>query len=71
MINGVEMEAKGDDKNFGGLIMVLIYIYLDRVQYKFTTGLSRTFPTLYTWSKTLVSGRIKTEKKSGFWQVSC
>ena len=66
MINGVEMEAKGEDKNFGGPIMVLIYIYFDRVHSKFTTVLSRTFPTLSTWSKTLVSERIKTEKKSRF-----
>ncbi|KAK9756462.1 hypothetical protein RND81_01G099400 [Saponaria officinalis] len=47
---------------FKGPIMMLVYIYLDRVVFKLRT-IPRTFLTICSWSKESISDRIKQEKK--------
>ncbi|KAH9603319.1 hypothetical protein KSS87_021789 [Heliosperma pusillum] len=48
---------------FGGPIMVLVFIYLDRCVFMVCT-VSRQYPTLSTWTKKAISKRIKDELKS-------
>ncbi|KAH9615992.1 hypothetical protein KSS87_003681 [Heliosperma pusillum] len=48
---------------FGGPIMVLVFIYLDRCVFMVRT-VSRQYPTLSTWTKKAISKRIKDELKS-------
>ncbi|XP_074296682.1 uncharacterized protein LOC141627122 [Silene latifolia] len=51
----------GRPKTFKGPIMVLIFIYLDRMVFK-TRKVARVFPTLCTWTKEEISYRISQEK---------
>ncbi|KAH9620903.1 hypothetical protein KSS87_007856 [Heliosperma pusillum] len=48
---------------FGGPIMVLVFIYLDRCVFMVRT-VSRQYPTLSTWTKKAISKRIQDELKS-------
>ncbi|KAH9613073.1 hypothetical protein KSS87_021347 [Heliosperma pusillum] len=48
---------------FGGPIMVLVFIYLDRCVFMVRT-VSRQYPTLSTWTKKAITKRIKDELKS-------
>ncbi|KAK9705142.1 hypothetical protein RND81_07G036000 [Saponaria officinalis] len=52
----------GKENVFKGQIMVLVYIYLDRVVFKSRT-VPRTFPTVSSSSKESINDRIKEEKK--------
>ncbi|KAH9609786.1 hypothetical protein KSS87_000151 [Heliosperma pusillum] len=57
-------EEKTVNENwFGGPIMVLVFIYLDRCVFMVRT-VSRQYPTLSTWTKKAISKRIKDELKS-------
>ncbi|KAH9603312.1 hypothetical protein KSS87_015474 [Heliosperma pusillum] len=48
---------------FGGPIMVLVFIYLDRCVFMVRT-VSRQYPTLSTWTKKAISKKIQDELKS-------
>ncbi|KAK9723969.1 hypothetical protein RND81_05G038000 [Saponaria officinalis] len=52
----------GKENVFKGPIMVLVYIYLDRVVFKLRT-VPRSFPTICSWLKESITDRIKQEKK--------
>ncbi|KAK9682347.1 hypothetical protein RND81_10G066900 [Saponaria officinalis] len=52
----------GKENVFKGPIMVLVYIYLDRLVFKSRT-VPRTFPTVSSWSKESINHRTKEEKK--------
>ncbi|KAK9672918.1 hypothetical protein RND81_12G134800 [Saponaria officinalis] len=57
-----ECEKGAQEKLFKGPIMILVFIYLDRVVFKLRS-VPRTFPTLSTWSKVEIGKRIFDEKK--------
>ena len=45
--------------------MVLLFIYLDRVVHMFRV-VKRAFPTMSTWTRKAISGRVASELKDGF-----
>jgi len=52
-------------KYYKGPIMVLVYIYLDRVM-QLWRSVHRVFPTLSAWTKAEISSRVAIEEKDGF-----
>ncbi|KAK9665868.1 hypothetical protein RND81_14G141800 [Saponaria officinalis] len=66
-VDSVDLWQRNKDSNalFGGPIMVLLFIYLDRVTFKYTT-VPRAFPTLSSWSKEEISKRFNAEKIASY-----